>query len=165
MNFTANNTKAKKLNKRVKTSAVCGPHLQTSAAEEVDQKSAVCNKKTKLLRNRNWRSCSRLEKLLRNRNLEKEQVVRSPVEKEGLLRCSTGECSSGCVEKTDAIERWRRKGIGEMKKKERYRRNRRNRSADLRSDRYMSVPRRGRADVLDYTLAKSIVSFPLCDFL
>ncbi|KAL4573221.1 hypothetical protein LXL04_020020 [Taraxacum kok-saghyz] len=31
-----------------KTSAVCGPHLQTSAAEEVDQMSAVCNKKTGL---------------------------------------------------------------------------------------------------------------------
>ncbi|KAJ0878296.1 hypothetical protein HanRHA438_Chr10g0438111 [Helianthus annuus] len=29
-----------------KTSAVCGPHLQTSAAEEVDQNSAVCKKKT-----------------------------------------------------------------------------------------------------------------------
>ncbi|MFS7985445.1 hypothetical protein Hanom_Chr11g00998451 [Helianthus anomalus] len=31
---------------RGKTSAVCGPHLQTSAAEEVDQTSAVCKKKT-----------------------------------------------------------------------------------------------------------------------
>ncbi|KAL4588665.1 hypothetical protein LXL04_001557 [Taraxacum kok-saghyz] len=31
---------------RGKTSAVCGPHLQTSATEEVDQTSAVCNKKT-----------------------------------------------------------------------------------------------------------------------
>ncbi|KAL4558214.1 hypothetical protein LXL04_036412 [Taraxacum kok-saghyz] len=30
----------------VKTSAVCGPHLQPSAAEEVDQTSAVCKKKT-----------------------------------------------------------------------------------------------------------------------
>ncbi|KAL4570801.1 hypothetical protein LXL04_026464 [Taraxacum kok-saghyz] len=30
----------------VKTSAVCGPHLQSSAAEEVDQMSAVCKKKT-----------------------------------------------------------------------------------------------------------------------
>ncbi|KAL4584266.1 hypothetical protein LXL04_008862 [Taraxacum kok-saghyz] len=29
-----------------KTSAVCGPHLQPSAAEEVDQTSAVCKKKT-----------------------------------------------------------------------------------------------------------------------
>ncbi|KAL4584483.1 hypothetical protein LXL04_009085 [Taraxacum kok-saghyz] len=29
-----------------KTSAVCGPHLQASVAEEVDQTSAVCNKKT-----------------------------------------------------------------------------------------------------------------------
>ncbi|MFS7995897.1 hypothetical protein Hanom_Chr12g01123451 [Helianthus anomalus] len=27
-------------------SAVCGPHLQTSAAEEVDKTSAVCKKKT-----------------------------------------------------------------------------------------------------------------------
>ncbi|KAK1437357.1 hypothetical protein QVD17_03148 [Tagetes erecta] len=32
--------------KRVKMSAVCGPHLQTSAEEEVDQTSAVCKKKT-----------------------------------------------------------------------------------------------------------------------
>ncbi|MFS7980985.1 hypothetical protein Hanom_Chr10g00945611 [Helianthus anomalus] len=31
---------------RGKMSAVCGPHLQTSAAEEVDQTSAVCKKKT-----------------------------------------------------------------------------------------------------------------------
>ncbi|KAL4582243.1 hypothetical protein LXL04_006787 [Taraxacum kok-saghyz] len=31
---------------RVKTSAVCGPHLQPSAAEKVDQMSAVCKKKT-----------------------------------------------------------------------------------------------------------------------
>ncbi|KAL4591142.1 hypothetical protein LXL04_004092 [Taraxacum kok-saghyz] len=30
----------------VKTSAVCGPHLQASAAEEVAQTSAVCKKKT-----------------------------------------------------------------------------------------------------------------------
>ncbi|KAL4561286.1 hypothetical protein LXL04_033450 [Taraxacum kok-saghyz] len=30
----------------VKTSAVCGPHLQPSAAEEVDQTSTVCKKKT-----------------------------------------------------------------------------------------------------------------------
>ncbi|MFS7911649.1 hypothetical protein Hanom_Chr02g00120591 [Helianthus anomalus] len=29
-----------------KTSAVCGPHLQISAAEKVDQTSAVCKKKT-----------------------------------------------------------------------------------------------------------------------
>ncbi|KAL4577562.1 hypothetical protein LXL04_013671 [Taraxacum kok-saghyz] len=29
-----------------KTSAVCGPHLQPSAAEEVDQTSVVCKKKT-----------------------------------------------------------------------------------------------------------------------
>ncbi|MFS7986014.1 hypothetical protein Hanom_Chr11g01005471 [Helianthus anomalus] len=29
-----------------KTSTVCGPHLQTSAAEEVDQTSTVCKKKT-----------------------------------------------------------------------------------------------------------------------
>ncbi|KAK1420777.1 hypothetical protein QVD17_22632 [Tagetes erecta] len=29
-------------------SAVCGPHLQTSAEEEVDQTSAVCKKKTVL---------------------------------------------------------------------------------------------------------------------
>ncbi|MFS7941056.1 hypothetical protein Hanom_Chr05g00471681 [Helianthus anomalus] len=28
-----------------KMSAVCGPHLQTSAREEVDQKSAVCKEK------------------------------------------------------------------------------------------------------------------------
>ncbi|KAL4565960.1 hypothetical protein LXL04_030067 [Taraxacum kok-saghyz] len=32
---------------RAKTSAVCGPHLQSSAEEEVAQTSAVCNKKTK----------------------------------------------------------------------------------------------------------------------
>ncbi|MFS7896782.1 hypothetical protein Hanom_Chr00s005806g01730681 [Helianthus anomalus] len=31
---------------RGKMFAVCGPHLQTSVAEEVDQTSAVCNKKT-----------------------------------------------------------------------------------------------------------------------
>ncbi|KAL4575940.1 hypothetical protein LXL04_012027 [Taraxacum kok-saghyz] len=31
---------------RSQTSAVCGPHLQASAAEEVDQTSAVCKKKT-----------------------------------------------------------------------------------------------------------------------
>ncbi|KAL4582538.1 hypothetical protein LXL04_007089 [Taraxacum kok-saghyz] len=31
---------------RVKTSAVCGPHLQNSAEEEVAQTSAVCSKKT-----------------------------------------------------------------------------------------------------------------------
>ncbi|MFS7985925.1 hypothetical protein Hanom_Chr11g01004381 [Helianthus anomalus] len=31
---------------RCKTSAVYGPHLQTSVAEEVDQTSAVCKKKT-----------------------------------------------------------------------------------------------------------------------
>ncbi|MFS7923373.1 hypothetical protein Hanom_Chr03g00259971 [Helianthus anomalus] len=31
---------------RGKTSAVCGPHLQTSAAEELDQTSAVCKEKT-----------------------------------------------------------------------------------------------------------------------
>ncbi|MFS7905495.1 hypothetical protein Hanom_Chr01g00048391 [Helianthus anomalus] len=31
---------------RGKMSAVCGPHLQTSVAEEVDQTSAVCRKKT-----------------------------------------------------------------------------------------------------------------------
>ncbi|KAL4565090.1 hypothetical protein LXL04_029173 [Taraxacum kok-saghyz] len=31
----------------VKTSAVCGPHLQNSAEEDVAQTSAVCNKKTK----------------------------------------------------------------------------------------------------------------------
>ncbi|MFS7953203.1 hypothetical protein Hanom_Chr07g00615801 [Helianthus anomalus] len=31
---------------RGKTSAVCGSHLQTFAAEEVDQTSAVCKKKT-----------------------------------------------------------------------------------------------------------------------
>ncbi|KAL4572602.1 hypothetical protein LXL04_019382 [Taraxacum kok-saghyz] len=30
----------------LKTSAVCGPHLQSSAVEEVDQTSAVCKKKT-----------------------------------------------------------------------------------------------------------------------
>ncbi|MFS7992719.1 hypothetical protein Hanom_Chr12g01085601 [Helianthus anomalus] len=30
---------------RGKTSAVYGPHLQTSTAKEVDQTSAVCNKK------------------------------------------------------------------------------------------------------------------------
>ncbi|KAL4585061.1 hypothetical protein LXL04_009674 [Taraxacum kok-saghyz] len=34
--------------KCAKTSTVCGPHLQASAAEEVDQTSAVCNKKTNL---------------------------------------------------------------------------------------------------------------------
>ncbi|MFS7906783.1 hypothetical protein Hanom_Chr01g00063301 [Helianthus anomalus] len=28
------------------TSAFCGPYLQTSVAEEVDQTSAVCKKKT-----------------------------------------------------------------------------------------------------------------------
>ncbi|KAL4567120.1 hypothetical protein LXL04_022694 [Taraxacum kok-saghyz] len=32
--------------KTAKTSAVCGPYLQASAAEEVDQTSAVCKKKT-----------------------------------------------------------------------------------------------------------------------
>ncbi|KAL4554575.1 hypothetical protein LXL04_037169 [Taraxacum kok-saghyz] len=32
----------------VKTSAVCGPYLQPSAAEEVDQTSAVCKKKAML---------------------------------------------------------------------------------------------------------------------
>ncbi|MFS7948295.1 hypothetical protein Hanom_Chr06g00558261 [Helianthus anomalus] len=31
---------------RRKMSAVCEPHLQTSVAEEVDQTSAVCKKKT-----------------------------------------------------------------------------------------------------------------------
>ncbi|MFS8026818.1 hypothetical protein Hanom_Chr16g01491201 [Helianthus anomalus] len=31
---------------RCKRSAVCGPHLHTSAREEVDQTSAVCMKKT-----------------------------------------------------------------------------------------------------------------------
>ncbi|MFS7889882.1 hypothetical protein Hanom_Chr00s000005g01612221 [Helianthus anomalus] len=31
---------------RGKMSAVCGPHLQTSAAEEVGQTSSVCKKKT-----------------------------------------------------------------------------------------------------------------------
>ncbi|MFS7991923.1 hypothetical protein Hanom_Chr12g01076321 [Helianthus anomalus] len=31
---------------RVKMSAVCALHLQTSVAEEVDQTSAVCKKKT-----------------------------------------------------------------------------------------------------------------------
>ncbi|MFS7975408.1 hypothetical protein Hanom_Chr10g00880261 [Helianthus anomalus] len=31
---------------RGKTSAVCGPYLQTSATEEVNQTSAVCKKKT-----------------------------------------------------------------------------------------------------------------------
>ncbi|MFS7899139.1 hypothetical protein Hanom_Chr10g00890411 [Helianthus anomalus] len=31
---------------RGKTSAVCGPHLQTSVVEEVVQTSAVCEKKT-----------------------------------------------------------------------------------------------------------------------
>ncbi|MFS7946026.1 hypothetical protein Hanom_Chr06g00531181 [Helianthus anomalus] len=31
---------------RGKTSVVCGPHLQTSVAEEVNQISAVCRKKT-----------------------------------------------------------------------------------------------------------------------
>ncbi|KAL4569335.1 hypothetical protein LXL04_024971 [Taraxacum kok-saghyz] len=31
---------------KAKTSAVCGPHLQASAAEKVDQTSAVCKKKT-----------------------------------------------------------------------------------------------------------------------
>ncbi|KAL4586764.1 hypothetical protein LXL04_011408 [Taraxacum kok-saghyz] len=35
----------------VKTSVVCGPHLQTSAEEEVDQTSAVCRKKTNLISN------------------------------------------------------------------------------------------------------------------
>ncbi|KAL4569012.1 hypothetical protein LXL04_024639 [Taraxacum kok-saghyz] len=33
---------------RVKTSAVCGPYLQSSTAEEVDQTSAVCKKKAML---------------------------------------------------------------------------------------------------------------------
>ncbi|KAL4574800.1 hypothetical protein LXL04_021638 [Taraxacum kok-saghyz] len=33
-------------NKVVKTSAVCGPHLQSSTEEEVVQTSAVCSKKT-----------------------------------------------------------------------------------------------------------------------
>ncbi|KAL4583425.1 hypothetical protein LXL04_007997 [Taraxacum kok-saghyz] len=32
---------------RVKTSAVCGPHLQSSVEEEVVQTSAVCSKKTR----------------------------------------------------------------------------------------------------------------------
>ncbi|KAL4576892.1 hypothetical protein LXL04_012992 [Taraxacum kok-saghyz] len=32
--------------RRGKTSAVCGPHLQSSAEEEVVQTSAVCTKKT-----------------------------------------------------------------------------------------------------------------------
>ncbi|KAL4588769.1 hypothetical protein LXL04_001664 [Taraxacum kok-saghyz] len=31
---------------KAKRSVVCGSHLQPSAAEEVDQMSAVCNKKT-----------------------------------------------------------------------------------------------------------------------
>ncbi|KAL4588927.1 hypothetical protein LXL04_001827 [Taraxacum kok-saghyz] len=34
-------------NVTTKTYAVCGPHLQPSAAEDVDQTSAVCKKKTK----------------------------------------------------------------------------------------------------------------------
>ncbi|KAE8721412.1 Serine/threonine-protein kinase ATR [Hibiscus syriacus] len=36
----------KNLGKKCKRSAVCGLHLQASAAEEADQKSAVCKKKT-----------------------------------------------------------------------------------------------------------------------
>ncbi|KAL4566661.1 hypothetical protein LXL04_030781 [Taraxacum kok-saghyz] len=35
---------------KVKTSAVCGPHLQSSAEEEVVQTSAVCTKKTEHVR-------------------------------------------------------------------------------------------------------------------
>ncbi|MFS7950174.1 hypothetical protein Hanom_Chr07g00580251 [Helianthus anomalus] len=31
---------------RGKTSSICGPHLQTSVTEEVDQTSAVCREKT-----------------------------------------------------------------------------------------------------------------------
>ncbi|KAL4559826.1 hypothetical protein LXL04_031972 [Taraxacum kok-saghyz] len=31
----------------LKTSTVCGPHLQPSTVEEVDQTSAVCKKKTR----------------------------------------------------------------------------------------------------------------------
>ncbi|MFS7949895.1 hypothetical protein Hanom_Chr06g00576991 [Helianthus anomalus] len=31
---------------KMKMSAVCGPHLQASAGEKVDQRSAVCKKKT-----------------------------------------------------------------------------------------------------------------------
>ncbi|MFS7928594.1 hypothetical protein Hanom_Chr04g00322621 [Helianthus anomalus] len=31
---------------RSKMSAVCGPHLQTSVKEEVDQTTEVCKKKT-----------------------------------------------------------------------------------------------------------------------
>ncbi|KAL4583871.1 hypothetical protein LXL04_008456 [Taraxacum kok-saghyz] len=48
LNFWKADTKAlKKLAEEdVKTSVVCGPHLQPSAAEEVDQTSTVCKKKT-----------------------------------------------------------------------------------------------------------------------
>ncbi|KAL4574591.1 hypothetical protein LXL04_021425 [Taraxacum kok-saghyz] len=97
----------------VKTSVVCGPHLQPCAGEEVDQTSAVCKKKTGKIEAKSElggaeqaksehggaeQAKSELGGGEQRRNRRRKGCCRgsqSPVEKERLLRCSTGESSSG----------------------------------------------------------------------
>ncbi|MFS7954708.1 hypothetical protein Hanom_Chr07g00633701 [Helianthus anomalus] len=73
---------------RCKRSAVCGPHLQVSAGEEVDQRSAVCKEK---------REISYFSDLISNRSVTDINAVRIErngnqivVEHDLLVRVSSG---------------------------------------------------------------------------
>ncbi|KAL4592284.1 hypothetical protein LXL04_005272 [Taraxacum kok-saghyz] len=82
----------------VKTSTVCGPYLQPSAVEEVDQTSAVCKKKTMLEDLRSGQSMSAPRRgradLFRSAVFEKTNSLRGKTSARGLRGADIKPASS-----------------------------------------------------------------------